>query len=136
VAGKSDWLAAELPFEGTAQLVGQFTRRDVATATESTPAREAPRRLDVRGFGPVVMLNGAGVVMGAAYRDALASATEDATAGTVIRFGVSNRAAKRAGQGRGAPDGSRQGKPDRGHPHRTGRGRVCSDNSRFLSGDG
>ncbi len=37
-AGKSDWLAADLPFEGTAQLAGEFTRRQVATATE------APRR--------------------------------------------------------------------------------------------
>ena len=30
VAGKADWLAADLPFEGTAQLVGMFTRRNVA----------------------------------------------------------------------------------------------------------
>jgi hypothetical protein len=34
VDGKSDWLAADLPFEGTAQLAGRFTRRDVATASE------------------------------------------------------------------------------------------------------
>src|SRR6266568_2359273 len=32
VAGKADWLAADLPFEGTAQLAGMFTRRGVAAA--------------------------------------------------------------------------------------------------------
>jgi rhodanese-related sulfurtransferase len=38
VAGKTDWLAADLPFEGTARLAGMFTRRGVATAGEDTPA--------------------------------------------------------------------------------------------------
>ena len=88
VAGKSDWLAADLPFEGTAQLAGQFARREVATAGEDTPVQEALRRLEARGFGPVLVLNQAGVLMGAAHRDALASAAEDATVGTVMRFGV------------------------------------------------
>ena len=88
VAGKSDWLAADLPFEGTAQLVGMFTRREVATAREDTPVPEALRRLEARGFGPVLVLNEAGVVMGTAHRDALASAAEGAVAGAVIRFGV------------------------------------------------
>jgi hypothetical protein len=31
MAGKMDWLAADLPFESTAQLAGMFTRRGVAT---------------------------------------------------------------------------------------------------------
>ena len=35
-AGKTDWLAYDLPFEGTAQLAGLFTRRGVATAREPT----------------------------------------------------------------------------------------------------
>jgi Mg/Co/Ni transporter MgtE len=34
------------------------------------------------------VLNQAGVLMGAAHRDALASAAEDARVGTVMRFGV------------------------------------------------
>ena len=89
VAGKSDWLAADLPFEGTAQLAGMFTRRGVATAAEDTPAAEALRLLDAQGYGPVLILNQASVVMGAAYRDALASAAGEAEAGTVMRFGVS-----------------------------------------------
>ncbi len=88
-AGKTDWLAADLPFEGTAKLAGMFTRRGVATADESTPAAEALRLLDAQGFGPLVVLNPAGVVTGAAHRDALTSAPAQAEAGSVMRFGVS-----------------------------------------------
>jgi Mg/Co/Ni transporter MgtE len=88
-AGKADWLAADLPFEGTAKLAGRFTRRGVATAGERTPAAEALRLLDTQGFGPVVVVNQAGVVMGAAHRDALASASPEAEVGTVMRSGVS-----------------------------------------------
>ena len=51
-AGKTDWLAADLPFDGTAELAGMFTRRGVATAAEDTPAAEALRLLDAQGFGP------------------------------------------------------------------------------------
>jgi len=64
-------------------------RRGVATAGEHTPAAEALRLLDAQGFGPLVVLNPAGVVMGAARRDALKSAPADADAGSVMRFGVS-----------------------------------------------
>src|SRR6266516_5360034 len=70
-AGKTDWLAADLPFDGTAELAGMFTRRGVATAEESTPAAEALRLLDAQGFGPLVVLNPAGSVMGSAPRHAL-----------------------------------------------------------------
>ena len=87
-AGKADWLAADLPFEGTAQLAGMFTRRGVATVEERTTAAEALRLLEAQGFGPVLVVNQAGVVMGAAYRDKLAAAGE-AAVGTVMRFGVS-----------------------------------------------
>ena len=89
VAGKADWLAADLPFEGTAQLAGMFTRRGVGTAAEGTPAAEALGLLEGQGFGPVLVLNQAGVVMGAAYRDKLAAAAGEAAVGTVMRFGVS-----------------------------------------------
>ena len=87
--GKTDWLAADLPFEGTAQLAGMFTRRGVATAGEHTPAAEALRMLGAQGFGPLLVLNPAGVVMGAAHSDALKSAPAHADAGSVMRFGVS-----------------------------------------------
>ena len=89
VAGKADWLAADLPFEGTAQLAGKFTRRGVGTAAEGTPAAEALGLLEGQGFGPVLVLNQAGVVMGAAYRDGLVAAPGEAAVGTVMRFGVS-----------------------------------------------
>jgi CBS-domain-containing membrane protein len=88
-AGKMDWLSADLRFEGTAQLAGMFTRRDVATAGEHTPAAEALRLLEAQGFGPVPVLNEAEVVMGAAYRDHLRAAPGQAEAGNVMRFGVS-----------------------------------------------
>src|SRR5215467_11988075 len=89
MAGKADWLAADLPFEGTAQLAGMFTRRGVATAAEGTPVAEALRLLEAQGFGPVLVLNQAGMVMGAAYQHNLESAPADAEAGTVMRFGMS-----------------------------------------------
>src|SRR5215467_12538873 len=41
MAGKADWLAAGLPFEGTARLAGMFTRRGVATVAEGIPVAEA-----------------------------------------------------------------------------------------------
>ena len=87
-AGKTDWLADDLPFEGSARLAGMFTRRGVATVTEDTSARQALRLLDAQGFGPLLVLNQAGVLMGAAHRDRLASAG-DVSAGSVMRFGVS-----------------------------------------------
>jgi len=89
VAGKADWLAADLPFEGTAQLAGMFTRRGVATTGEQTPVAEALRLLETQGFGPVPVLNEAGVVMGAAYRDPMAAAPGEAEVGTVMRPGAS-----------------------------------------------
>src|SRR6516162_6123417 len=88
-AGKADWLAADLPFQGTAELAGMFTRRGVATVAETIPAAEALRLLDTQGFGPVRVLNQAGVVQGAAYRDTLVSAPGEAETGSMVRFGVS-----------------------------------------------
>lgn len=88
-AGKTDWLAADLPFEGTARLAGMFTRRGVAAAGERALAAEALRLLRAQGFGPVLVLNQAEVVMGAAYRDALERAPGEAEVGTVMRLGVS-----------------------------------------------
>jgi len=88
-AGKIDWIAADLPFAGTAQLAGMFTRRGVATVGERAPAAQAMHLLDAQGFGPVLVVNAAQVVMGAAYYDNLASAAEDAEVASVTRFGVS-----------------------------------------------
>jgi CBS-domain-containing membrane protein len=85
VHGKSDWLAADLPFEGTVRLTGMYTRRQVATVGGDTPAAEALVRLEAQGFGPVVVVNHAGVVMGAAYRDGLRSAGPGAAVKTAMR---------------------------------------------------
>ena len=63
-----------------------FTRRGVATVGEHAAAAEALRLLDAQGFGPVVVINQAGVVMGAAYQDQLTGAAEEAEVATVMRF--------------------------------------------------
>jgi CBS domain-containing protein len=89
VAGKADWLAADLPFEGTARLAGMFTRREVATVGVGATATEALALLEAHGFGSVLVLNEAGVVMGAAYRNRLVSADREASVESVMRFGVS-----------------------------------------------
>ena len=88
VAGKADWLAADLPFEGTARLAGMLTRRGVATVREGTTVAEALGLQEAQGFGPVLVLNQAGVVMGAVHRDQLESATAATEAGALMRFGV------------------------------------------------
>jgi CBS-domain-containing membrane protein len=66
-----------------------FTRRGVATVGERATVAEARSLLDAQGFGPVVVINHAGVVMGAAYRDQLTGATEEAEVRSVVRFAVS-----------------------------------------------
>src|SRR6266699_6824345 len=81
-AGKTDWLAADLPFEGTAQLAGMFTRRGVAAVGERALVAEALRLRRAQGFGPALVLNQAEVVMGAAYRDAPERAPGEAEVGT------------------------------------------------------
>jgi predicted transcriptional regulator len=47
------------------------------------------RLLEAQGFGPVLVLNQAEVVMGAAYRDQLRAAPGQIEVGNVMRFGVS-----------------------------------------------
>jgi len=66
-----------------------FTRRGVAATGEQTPVAQALGLLQAQGFGPVLVLNHAGVVMGAAYRDRLQTDSGEAEVGTVMRFGVS-----------------------------------------------
>lgn len=87
-AGKSDWLAADLPFDGTAQLAGMFARREVATASESSPAGAALEQLHAKGFGPVLVVNQGGVVIGAVHRDELEPAAAETPVGMLMRFGV------------------------------------------------
>src|SRR5258708_39394948 len=80
-AGKTDWLAADLPFVGSAQLAGMFTRRDVAFVAMDTPAVDALRLREAQGFGPGLVLNEAGGGLGAADRGRPASGAGHASAG-------------------------------------------------------
>jgi hypothetical protein len=106
-AGKADWLADDQPFDGTARLVGTFTRRGVATAVERVTAGEALRLMDAQGFGPVLVVKQAGVLMGAAYRDKLAAAAADADVenGDALRrvHGTAQRGCRLAGPPDGRP---------------------------------
>ena len=88
-AGKTDWLSADLPFEGTAELTGRFLRRDVVAVRETAHAGRVREQVAAQGFGPAVVVNEAGVVMGAAYRDDLAAAADETPAAQVMRFGSS-----------------------------------------------
>jgi rhodanese-related sulfurtransferase/CBS domain-containing protein len=87
--GKTDWLAADLPFEGKAELAGRFLRRDVVAVRETTPVGNVRQQVAAQGFGPAVIVNEAGVVMGAAYRDDLAAAADDTPTARVMRIGAS-----------------------------------------------
>jgi CBS domain-containing protein len=89
VAGKSDWLAADLPYDGEAQLVGRFIRRDVPVVRSGATVGDALEQLEKLGLGPVLVLNQADVVMGALYRPDLEAAAKGAPAMSVARFGVS-----------------------------------------------
>lgn len=89
VAGKTDWLAADLAFEGTAQLAGPLTRRAVVAVTGRDPAGQVRERIAAQGFGPAVVVNDHQVVMGAAYASDLDTAAAGTPVGEVMRFGAS-----------------------------------------------
>lgn len=88
VAGKSDWLAADLPFGGDARLVGAFIRREVPVVGAADSVGVALDRLDDIGYGPVLAVNEAGVVMGALTREAMRAAGRDTAVREVWSFGV------------------------------------------------
>lgn len=89
VAGKSDWLAADLPYEGEALLAGRTVRRDIPTARVDDPASLVRERLARYGFGPLVAVNDAGVVMGTVRRDDVREAGDAVRVAEVLRFGIS-----------------------------------------------
>ena len=89
VAGKSDWLAADLDHDGSAQLVGAFTRREVAVVRVGQPVAAAIAAYDGAGFGPVVVVNDAHVVRGVARQDRLRRSPGDTPVEQVTSFGVS-----------------------------------------------
>jgi CBS-domain-containing membrane protein len=87
-AGKTDWLAADLPFEGTAQLAGPLTRRAVVAVTGRVPAGQVRGQIAAQGFGPAVVVNDHQVVMGAAHASDLDTVAAGVPVGQVMRFGA------------------------------------------------
>jgi CBS domain-containing protein len=88
-AGKADWLAADLPFDGDALLVGPLTRRTVPTVAADATVAAARAQAEAVGFGPVVVLNPAGIVLGTLRAGNLAQADADTPVAGVLRFGIS-----------------------------------------------
>jgi CBS domain-containing protein len=92
VAGKTDWLAAGLPYEGSAQLVGSYLREHPPTVSVGGTFAEARAAREAAGFGPVVVVNAAGVVLGVLRSEDLDRADAGDEKDTVDRsmhFGVS-----------------------------------------------
>lgn len=87
--GKADWLAADLPFDGDALLVGPLTRRQVPTVAGDATVAVARAQEKAVGFGPVVVLNPAGVVLGTLRREQLEQAGADDPVAGLLHFGVS-----------------------------------------------
>jgi CBS domain len=67
--GKGDWLAFDLPWEGTAQLVGRDLDRDVATCTIGE--RIGDMRAKLSSAGLCIVLFDSGVVAGSLTNEAL-----------------------------------------------------------------
>lgn len=96
-AGKSDWLAFDLLFEGNAQLAGRAARRDVTVARMDESVEVAQQRLAQVGFGPAVVVSHGGVGLGAARHADLAAAAPAAPVASMLRFGFSTlRLAKKS----------------------------------------
>src|SRR5260370_1153528 len=79
---------AMAPGQGARESVGGDAHRGAVGRGGPAPAHGVLRLVEAQGFGPVLILNQAEVLMGAAYRDRLVSAAADAAAGSVMRFGV------------------------------------------------
>ncbi|HEX2027552.1 MAG TPA: CBS domain-containing protein [Nitriliruptorales bacterium] len=86
VAGKADWLAFGLAYEGDAQLAGSVLATDVPTCGFRDQLGDVRAVLEESRFGQVVALNGEGIVMGRLTRDALA-APKDTTVDALMREG-------------------------------------------------
>ncbi|HEX2316331.1 MAG TPA: rhodanese-like domain-containing protein [Thermomonospora sp.] len=88
-AGKRDWLAADLPYEGDAVLVSLRTRRDPVVATPDDPAAQVADRVLGDAAGLAVVVDGDDVVQGVVGDRELAAAPPEATAGDIMNTGVS-----------------------------------------------
>jgi CBS domain-containing protein len=70
VAGKADWLAFGLPYEGTAVLAGSAVTTEVPTCSFRDRLGDVRDALQASPFGTLVALDANGVVMGRLGRDA------------------------------------------------------------------
>ncbi|MDP8932541.1 MAG: CBS domain-containing protein [Actinomycetota bacterium] len=86
VAGKADWLAFDLPYEGYAKLAGPVASREVPTCSFRDRLGDVRQLLETSRFGMLVALNGRGVVMGRLDHDAL-DEPDDASVEQLMREG-------------------------------------------------
>ncbi|MFN2557682.1 MAG: CBS domain-containing protein [Nitriliruptorales bacterium] len=70
-AGKADWLAFDLPYQGSAQLIGPLLTRDVTTSSPHERLGHVQEQLATSPHGLVVVVNDAGIVIGALRSDKL-----------------------------------------------------------------
>ncbi|MGN6689103.1 MAG: CBS domain-containing protein [Actinomycetales bacterium] len=87
--GKADWLAADLPFDGDAVLVGPLTRRHVPTVPAGGTVAAARAEAEAVGFGPVIVLSPAGIVLGTVRAEQLEQTDADTPVAGLLRFGIS-----------------------------------------------
>jgi Mg/Co/Ni transporter MgtE len=86
-AGKMDWLAFALPYEGEARLAGSAVDRDVATCGMEERVAAVVARVGDAAAPRCVVLSDAGVVMGTVGEHAL-DAHPDTLVADAMRFGV------------------------------------------------
>lgn len=86
VAGKADWLAFALPYEGYAVLAAAALATDVPTCGFRDRLGDVRSALQASRFGIVVALNAEGVVMGRLDRRALDN-SDDVTVDRLMREG-------------------------------------------------
>ncbi|MFI7703363.1 CBS domain-containing protein [Nonomuraea sp. NPDC049480] len=87
-AGKMDWLAADLPYEGEAHLVSQNVRRDPVTAGLDDPLDELTERILGDPAGLAVVVDEDDVVQGVVGSRELKGADMSGTAEQAMRVGV------------------------------------------------
>jgi rhodanese-related sulfurtransferase len=87
-AGKMDWLAADLPYEGQAHLVSQNVRRDPVTAGLDDPLDELTERILGDPAGLAVVVDEDDVVQGVVGSPELKGTDMSGTAEQAMRVGV------------------------------------------------
>ena len=87
VAGKADWLAYALPWEGTANLIAPHVDREVPTCQPDEPLRAVRARLEHSRYDMAVVVNDAGIVLGRLDAARIGDRDPDPTAGQVMTEG-------------------------------------------------